>query len=115
MIVPLFRVSKFVILVNHNIDFFFFTFIRCAAILSIVIRVLQSSLAASRSQLSRHQLDGPVTSIPSNVIPVGGLTSDVEREELRSALIAAQESAAIQILLESCLEMPEDRVSYNTG
>ncbi|KAK7576672.1 hypothetical protein V9T40_012958 [Parthenolecanium corni] len=84
---------------------------RCAAILSIVIRVLQSSLAASRSQLSRHQLDGPVTSIPSNVIPVGGLTSDVEREELRSALIAAQESAAIQILLESCLEMPEDRQS----
>lgn len=74
--------------------------------------MLQSSLAASRSQLSRHLLDGPVTNIPSNVVPVGGLTSDVEREELKSALIAAQESAAIQILLESCLEMPEDRVSF---
>lgn len=79
--------------------------------MSIVIRVLQSSLAASRSQLSRHLFDGPLTNIPSNSIAVTGLTSDVEREELKNALIAAQESAALQILLESCLQTTNDCVS----
>lgn len=84
---------------------------RCAPVLSIVIRVLQSSLAASRSQLSRHLQDGPITSIPlSNPMSVGNLTNDTEREELKNALIAAQESAAIQILLESCLQTPYDCV-----
>ncbi|XP_065215851.1 integrator complex subunit 2 [Planococcus citri] len=82
---------------------------RCPAVLSIVIRVLQSSLAASRSQLSRHLMDGPLSAIQSNqVITIGGLTTDVEREELKNALIAAQESAALQILLESCLETDDD-------
>ncbi len=33
-----------------------------------------------------------------------------EREELRSALIAAQESAAVQVLLECCLPKPEEQV-----
>ncbi|KAG8238724.1 hypothetical protein J437_LFUL015283 [Ladona fulva] len=37
------------------------------------------------------------------------LTNDAEREELKAALVATQESAAVQILLEACLEMPEDR------
>lgn len=81
--------------------------------LSIVIRVLQSSLAASRSQLSRHLFDGPLTTMSSNnMIPIGGLTSDAEREELKNALIAAQESAALQVLLESCMETDEDCVSH---
>ena len=31
------------------------------------------------------------------------IAADVEREELKSALITAQESAALQILLEVCL------------
>lgn len=46
------------------------------------------------------------------MIPVGGLTSDAEREELKNALIAAQESAALQILLESCIETEEDVVGF---
>jgi integrator complex subunit 2 len=40
---------------------------------------------------------------------IGQLTSEVEREELKTALIAGQESAAVQILLEACLETEEDR------
>jgi hypothetical protein len=33
-----------------------------------------------------------------------------DQEELKTALIAAQESAAVQILLEACLPRPEDQV-----
>lgn len=76
---------------------------RCGPILKIILRILEASLAASRSQLSRHLLDKPL--LEKN----GQLTSDAEREELKTALIAAQESAALQILLEACLETPEDR------
>ena len=39
----------------------------------------------------------------------GQLTTTAEREELKSALIAGQESAAVQILLEACLETEDDR------
>lgn len=41
---------------------------------------------------------------------VGQLSSESEREELKSALIEGQESAAIQILLEACLETDEDQI-----
>lgn len=37
----------------------------------------------------------------------GQVASAKDREELRLALVAAQESAAIQILLECCLPMDE--------
>jgi integrator complex subunit 2 len=40
----------------------------------------------------------------------GQLTNEAEREELRVALVATQESVAVQILLEACLETDEDRV-----
>lgn len=75
---------------------------RCGPILKIILRILEASLAASRSQLSRHLLDKPLLE------KSGQLTSDAEREELKNALVAAQESAALQILLEACLETPED-------
>lgn len=54
-------------------------------------------------------LDTPLTE------RTGQLTSESEREELRLALVSAQESLAVQILLESCLETEEDRVSITTG
>ncbi|XP_026737728.1 integrator complex subunit 2 [Trichoplusia ni] len=75
---------------------------RCGPILKIILRILEASLAASRSQLSRHLLDKPLLE------KSGQLTSDAEREELKNALVAAQESAALQILLEACLETSED-------
>lgn len=64
---------------------------------------MQATLAASRSQLSRHMQDKPLTE------KIGQLTSETEREDLRIALVAGQESAAVQILLEACLETEEDR------
>lgn len=76
---------------------------RCGPILKIILRILEASLAASRSQLSRHLLDKPLLE------KSGQLTSDAEREELKNALVAAQESAALQILLEACLETEEDQ------
>ena len=76
---------------------------RCGPILKIILRILEASLAASRSQLSRHLLDKPLLE------KSGQLTCDSEREELKNALVAAQESAALQILLEACLETEEDR------
>ncbi|GBP98280.1 Integrator complex subunit 2 [Eumeta japonica] len=76
---------------------------RCGPILKIVLRILEASLAASRSQLSRHLQDKPMLE------KSGQLTSDAEREELKNALVAAQESAALQILLEACLETSEDQ------
>ncbi|XP_015117124.1 integrator complex subunit 2 [Diachasma alloeum] len=76
---------------------------RCAPVLSVILRILQATLAASTSQLSRHMQDRPLTE------KVGQLTSEVEREDLRAALVAGQESAAVQILLEACLETDEDQ------
>ncbi|CAK9813155.1 Integrator complex subunit 2 [Anthophora plagiata] len=76
---------------------------RCAPILSVILRILQAALAASRSQLSRHIQDKPLTE------KIGQLSSETEREDLRTALVAGQESAAVQILLEACLETEEDR------
>ncbi|XP_077292216.1 integrator complex subunit 2 [Arctopsyche grandis] len=76
---------------------------RCGPILKIVLRILEASLAASRSQLSRHLHDKPLLE------KSGQLSSDTEREELKNALVAAQESSALQILLETCLETDDDR------
>jgi hypothetical protein len=39
------------------------------------------------------------------------LLGDMEKEELRNALVLTQESAAIQILLECCLPTPQERAS----
>lgn len=77
---------------------------RCAGVLGVLLRVLQASLAASRNQLSRHHTDHPVTDKATNI-------TDSDKEELRTALVAAQESCALEILLEACLETEEDKVS----
>lgn len=77
---------------------------RCPDALAIVLRILQASLAASKSHLGRHILDKPLQ--PDRA---GQIQSETEREELRTALVASQESAAVQMLLEACLETDEDR------
>lgn len=77
---------------------------RCPDALAIVLRILQASLAASKSQLVRHVLDKPL----QHDRP-GQIQSESDREELRTALVASQDSAAVQMLLEACLETDEDR------
>uniref|UniRef100_A0A182PAA8 Integrator complex subunit 2 n=1 Tax=Anopheles epiroticus TaxID=199890 RepID=A0A182PAA8_9DIPT len=75
---------------------------RCASALTVVLRILQAILAASRSQLSRHMFDKPLIDIGNQV------KTDNDREELKLALIATQESVAVQIILEACLENETD-------
>uniref|UniRef100_A0A182Q203 Integrator complex subunit 2 n=1 Tax=Anopheles farauti TaxID=69004 RepID=A0A182Q203_9DIPT len=76
---------------------------RCSSALTVVLRILQAILAASRSQLARHMLDKPLIDVGNQV------KTDNDREELKLALIASQESVAVQILLEACLENEADR------
>uniref|UniRef100_A0A8W7PSY0 Integrator complex subunit 2 n=1 Tax=Anopheles coluzzii TaxID=1518534 RepID=A0A8W7PSY0_ANOCL len=75
---------------------------RCSSALTVVLRILQAILAASRSQLSRHMLDKPLIDIGNQV------KTDNDREELKLALLATQESIAVQIILEACLENETD-------
>ncbi|CAH0551787.1 unnamed protein product [Brassicogethes aeneus] len=77
---------------------------RCAPIYSIVLRVLRASLASSRSQLTQHLQASP--RLDQNGQPL----NEGDREEMCRATIAAQESAAVQMLLETCLETKEDQI-----
>lgn len=77
---------------------------RSANVLVIVLRILQASLAASKSQLTRHILDKPLLDRS------GPIQTETEREELKLALVASQESVAVQILLEACLETKDDKI-----
>ena len=64
-------------------------------------------LAGSRALLSQYLQAHPAPRTE-------GLAVEQEREELRAALVTAQESAAIQILLEVCVKTAQDQVSsYN--
>lgn len=60
--------------------------------------MLQASLAASKIQLSRHIMDKPLFN------KTGQIQNEAQREELKMALVASQETVAVQILLETCLE-----------
>lgn len=71
---------------------------RCAELMEITLHMLSAFLAASRIQLSHHMMESPSRSSEE----------DKDREELKNALLTAQESAAIQILLECCLANPEE-------
>lgn len=68
--------------------------------------MLQSSLAASRSHLSRL--------VNQKLFATGPLTQTNNREEYKNVLTAAQDSAAVQLLLEACLETEDDQVSLFT-
>ena len=63
-------------------------------------------LAGSRALLSQYLQAHPASRAE-------GLAVEQEREELRAALVTAQESAAIQILLEVCVQTPQDQVCWN--
>ncbi|CAG0913825.1 unnamed protein product [Notodromas monacha] len=75
----------------------------CPPLFEIVLRVLRGYLAASRAMLQEHILDKPLLPQQLNQKPQGlsvAISSDAEREELKNALITAQDSAAVQLLLE---------------
>jgi len=84
---------------------------RCAPILEIVLYMVRGCLAASRTHLTRHIQDNPIVTTGT-----GGngqtVSNDMEREELKNALIATQESAAVQIIMEAGLRSPEVTSPY---
>ena len=90
---------------------------RCPPAMQIVLYMLKAWLGASRTHLSRHLLDKPLMGPIPNQTPgnLAGISSDIDREELKTALIATQESAVVQIVLEICLETEEDQVQSETN
>lgn len=70
---------------------------RNVEMMEIILHILSAFLAASRIFLSHHLLERPSRSNEE----------EKDREELRLALVSSQESAAIQILLECCLQNQE--------
>lgn len=70
---------------------------RAGPILEIILHMLSAFLAASRRHLYDHLREQPSDQNDEQR----------NREELRVALVAAQESAALQILLECCLPQSE--------
>lgn len=78
----------------------------CAPILDIVLYILKACLAASRTMLTQHLQENPIIDRSTS----SQVTNDVERDELKNALIAAQESAAVQILLEAGLSKADSHV-----
>ncbi len=85
---------------NHMLHIY-----RCPPILELTLRVLDAFLQSSRTYLAAHI--AAEAAAPAGAAGAGGGgqqgQSGVEREELRLALLAAQDSAAVQILLECCL------------
>ncbi|XP_073258081.1 integrator complex subunit 2-like [Porites lutea] len=75
---------------------------RCPPLFDLLVRVLMGYLAGSRALLSQYLQAHPASRTE-------GLAVEQEREELRAALVTAQESAAIQILLEVCVKTAQDQ------
>lgn len=81
--------------------------------MEVVLNILRAYLAASRAFLASHLQANPAVGIKSDPGNTRALPSDPEREELKGALIAAQEAAATQILLEICLPFEKEEVGRN--
>lgn len=75
---------------------------RCAPVLQVVLHVLDAFLAASKRCLQDHINEQP-----------GRAADRRNLEELRATLVLAQTSAAIQILLESCMPTDEEQAIIN--
>lgn len=74
---------------------------RCAPLLEIVLRILSAYTLACRVYMENH--------IQSNPVLDGNNQTDQDRQELKGALLAAQESAVIQILLEYCIGNDDEK------
>ena len=105
---------------RHVLQFSFPHFIsRCPPVLDIVLKTLLAYMAASRAYLSSYLQRTPNISRRNTETTTNPLPTDQEREELKGALVAAQESAAVQILLEICLPFANEKVKikhiWNNG
>ncbi|EGV98908.1 Integrator complex subunit 2 [Cricetulus griseus] len=86
---------------------------RCPPLMDITLHMLNGYLLASKAYLSAHLKETAEQDRPSqnNTVGLLGQTDapEVTREELKNALLAAQDSAAVQILLEICLPTDEEK------
>eukprot|EP00069_Balaena_mysticetus_P000463 bmy_03520T0 len=86
---------------------------RCPPLMDITLHMLNGYLLASKAYLSAHLKETAEQDRLSqnNTIGLVGQTDgpEVTREELKNALLAAQDSAAVQILLEICLPTEDEK------
>ncbi|XP_078404358.1 integrator complex subunit 2 isoform X4 [Cetorhinus maximus] len=92
---------------------------RCPPLMDITLHMLNGYLLASKAYLSAHlkeNVDQDSKPYQNNTMGVVGQPEapEVTREELKNALLSAQDSAAVQILLEICLPTDEER-PHSTG
>ncbi|XP_067113721.1 integrator complex subunit 2 isoform X1 [Osmerus mordax] len=93
---------------------------RCPPLMDIVLHMLNGYLLASKAYLNSHLKETADLDRQSQTISNLGLTGqpdtpEVTREELKNALLAAQDSAAVQILLEVCLPSSEGQQLGSEG
>uniref|UniRef100_A0A671RPS5 Integrator complex subunit 2-like n=1 Tax=Sinocyclocheilus anshuiensis TaxID=1608454 RepID=A0A671RPS5_9TELE len=76
---------------------------RCPPLMDITLHMLNGYLLASKAYLNAHLKE--TAEFERSNLGLSGQpdTPEVTREELKNALLAAQDSAAVQILLEVCL------------
>eukprot|EP00064_Thunnus_orientalis_P002641 superscaffoldBa00000199_g2648 len=87
---------------------------RCPPLMDIVLHMLNGYLLASKAYLHCHlketgDFDRQSQTVSNLGVPGQPDTPEVTREELKNALLAAQDSAAVQILLEVCLPTSEEQ------
>uniref|UniRef100_A0AAY5EYU6 Integrator complex subunit 2 n=1 Tax=Electrophorus electricus TaxID=8005 RepID=A0AAY5EYU6_ELEEL len=86
---------------------------RCPPLMDITLHMLNGYLLASKAYLNAHLKETAEFDRQTQTISNLGLTGqpdtpEVTREELKNALLAAQDSAAVQILLEVCLPSSQE-------
>ncbi|XP_023688904.2 integrator complex subunit 2 isoform X2 [Paramormyrops kingsleyae] len=87
---------------------------RCPPLMDITLHMLNGYLLASKAYLNAHLKETADLDRQTHTILNPGLAGppdapEVTREELKNALLAAQDSAAVQILLEVCLPTCEEQ------
>lgn len=93
---------------------------RCPPLMDITLHMLNGYLLASKAYLNAHLKETAEFERQAQTVSNLGLsgqpdTPEVTREELKNALLAAQDSAAVQILLEVCLASPQEELQLSGG
>uniref|UniRef100_A0A8C1ANF4 Integrator complex subunit 2 n=2 Tax=Cyprinus carpio TaxID=7962 RepID=A0A8C1ANF4_CYPCA len=93
---------------------------RCPPLMDITLHMLNGYLLASKAYLNAHLKETAEFERQAQTVSNLGLsgqpdTPEVTREELKNALLAAQDSAAVQILLEVCLPPPQEELLLGGG
>uniref|UniRef100_A0A672KD18 Integrator complex subunit 2 n=1 Tax=Sinocyclocheilus grahami TaxID=75366 RepID=A0A672KD18_SINGR len=93
---------------------------RCPPLMGITLHMLNGYLLASKAYLNAHlketaEFERQVQTVSNLGLSGQPDTPEVTREELKNALLAAQDSAAVQILLEVCLPCPQEELQLGGG